>query len=78
MKESKVFGILQEKFPDYNVPYCIEVAEQIDQLYDVPTLKDVQNHFEQNCRHEDGSPMFDLQTFYEGAKWIINKLNQQS
>ena len=27
--ESKIFDILQDKFPDYNVPYCVEVAKLI-------------------------------------------------
>jgi hypothetical protein len=30
--ESAIFNILQDKFPDYNVPYCTEVAKVIKEL----------------------------------------------
>ena len=38
--------------------------------------KEIQNHLENNCKLYDGTPMFDLQTFYEGAKWMRDKLNK--
>jgi len=32
VSESKIFEIIQAKFPDYNVPYCTEAAEAIAKL----------------------------------------------
>ena len=32
--------------------------------------EEIQQHIEQNCRHEDGSHAMDEQAFYEGAKWM--------
>ena len=37
------------------------------------TNEEIQQHIEQNCRHEDGSPAMDEQSFYEGAKWMRDK-----
>jgi len=41
------------------------------------TDKEIQQYLEKNCRHYDGSEMFDFQTFYEGAKWMRDKLENQ-
>jgi hypothetical protein len=39
---------------------------------------EIQQYIEENCRYQDGEPMMDEQTFYEGAKWyrdyVVNKL----
>ena len=39
---------------------------------------EIQKYIEENCRYQDGEPMMDEQTFYEGAKWyrdyVVNKL----
>jgi hypothetical protein len=32
--------------------------------------EDIQKYIEKNMFNEDGSPMCDVQTFYEGAKWM--------
>jgi hypothetical protein len=31
---------------------------------------EIGNYIDNNMRHEDGTPMIDLQAFYEGAKWM--------
>lgn len=37
------------------------------------TNKEIQNWIEDNMYHPDGTPMIDVQTFYEGAKWMRDK-----
>ena len=34
---------------------------------------EIQTWIENNMYHEDGTPMIDVQTFYEGAKWMRNQ-----
>jgi len=34
---------------------------------------EIQTWIEENMYHPDGTPMIDVQSFYEGAKWMRNK-----
>ena len=34
------------------------------------TNEQIQKYIEENMYHEDGTPMIDVQVFYEGAKWM--------
>jgi len=40
------------------------------------TDEQIQKHIEENCRHKDGQPLMDEQAFYEGAKWMREKVGQ--
>ena len=40
------------------------------------TNSEIQNHIKSNCRNGHGEPMMDEQSFYEGAKWCRNKLQE--
>ena len=42
------------------------------------TDKQIQEYIEKNLHHEDGTPMVDVQTFYEGAKWARNQMNSSN
>ena len=42
------------------------------------TNEEIQKHIEQNCRNEHGEPMMDEQSFYEGAKWSLEKVKNCS
>lgn len=38
------------------------------------TNEEIQEHIKKNCRNTEGKPMMDEQAFYEGAKWMRDKL----
>lgn len=40
------------------------------------TDKQIQKHIEENCRYKDGQPLMDEQAFYEGAKWMREKVSR--
>ena len=40
--------------------------------------QEIQDYIDKNMFHEDGTPMIDVQCFYEGAKWMRDYLIQKT
>ena len=36
--------------------------------------QEIQDYIDKNMFHEDGTPMIDVQCFYEGAKWMRDNI----